>query len=219
MQRQLMTAEPNLFPWGEYVGLDSVMHHIFKGHQPILKSIRGCPAGHKAQRQPNHVNSSLFSVLPGFTGSTQAWLVQLQTRLAAKCRTCGHALLRTYTYQMKPPLIALDISSANQVHPDLVVHIKVNDEVCQYHLRGILYFGGGHYVTRFISSTQRVWYHDGIETGRNMVSEGLLQECELQICKTRSPVVFIYVLQYMCPSPVICINNILASCTTNQSNI
>jgi hypothetical protein len=27
------------------------------------------------------------------------------------------------------------------------------------------------------------------------------------------------VLQYMCPSPVICINNILASCTTNQSNI
>lgn len=132
MRRQLMTAEPNLFPWGEYVGLDSVMYHILKAPQPILKSIRGCPYGHKAQRRPNQVDSSLFSVLSGFTGSTQAWFNNLKTKLASKCRTCGHALVRTHAYQTKPPVIALDISSANAVHPNPVIQIRVNGEICQY---------------------------------------------------------------------------------------
>ena len=31
-------------------------------------------------------------------------------------------------------------------------------------IRGVIYYTGNHFVSRFISPTREVWYHDGIET-------------------------------------------------------
>jgi hypothetical protein len=81
------------------------------------------------------------------------------------------------------------------VQLDNLVHVRVHNEACQYKLRGIVYFGGGHYVTRVISSDNHVWYHDGIETGRNMRYDGFLANCNLMFCGERSPVIYLYLLQ------------------------
>ena len=71
----------------------------------------------------------------------------------------------------------------------------MNGDECQYRLKGIVYFGSGHYVTRLIAPNNSVWFHDGIETGRNMVMDGTLTTCDLQLCRGKSPAVYIYVLQ------------------------
>ena len=41
-------------------------------------------------------------------------------------------------------------------------------------IRGAIYFTGNHFVSRIISPTGEVWYHDGIETKRQCIREGHL---------------------------------------------
>ena len=41
-------------------------------------------------------------------------------------------------------------------------------------IRGAIYYGSGHFVSRIISPAGEVWYHDGIETKRQCVREGYL---------------------------------------------
>ncbi|KAJ7720726.1 hypothetical protein B0H16DRAFT_1234568, partial [Mycena metata] len=51
-------------------------------------------------------------------------------------------------------------------------------------LRGIVYLGNSHFVCRFISKSNIVWYHDGIETGRTCMPEGRLRDVA-DLCATR----------------------------------
>ena len=41
-------------------------------------------------------------------------------------------------------------------------------------IRGAIYYNGNHFVSRLISPTGEVWYHDGIETKRQCIREGHL---------------------------------------------
>jgi hypothetical protein len=43
-------------------------------------------------------------------------------------------------------------------------------------IRGAIYYSGNHFVSRIISPTGEVWYHDGIETKRQCVREGHLTD-------------------------------------------
>ena len=195
LRRELMAHAPNDFTWGAYVGIENVFHNILQTTHPMLCSIRRCPNGHRTPQRRQDVHNCVLTIVTNFTGSVQHWLSHLQVTLATKCSACKHELLRTYVFQEKPPIIILDVSSANAVQPDHLVYIRVQNEACQYKLRGIVYFGGGHYVTRVISSDNHVWYHDGIETGRSMRYDGSIENCNLDLCRGRSPVIYLYSLQ------------------------
>ena len=41
-------------------------------------------------------------------------------------------------------------------------------------IRGAIYYGNGHSVSRIVSPAGKVWYHDGIKTKRQCVHEGYL---------------------------------------------
>ncbi|KAH6888299.1 hypothetical protein BKA70DRAFT_1029979, partial [Coprinopsis sp. MPI-PUGE-AT-0042] len=45
-----------------------------------------------------------------------------------------------------------------------------------YHLKGVVYGDGNHFTSRFIANDGSVWFHDGIETGRDCVLQGKLTE-------------------------------------------
>ena len=50
-------------------------------------------------------------------------------------------------------------------------------------IHGAIYYSGNHFVSRIISPTGEVWYHDGIETKRQCIREGHLvdfSECSLK---------------------------------------
>jgi hypothetical protein len=47
----------------------------------------------------------------------------------------------------------------------------VNLPIC-----GVIYYTGNHFVSRIISPTGDVWYHDGIETKRQCIREGHLMD-------------------------------------------
>ncbi|KAJ6453680.1 hypothetical protein C8R47DRAFT_984495 [Mycena vitilis] len=65
-------------------------------------------------------------------------------------------------------------------------------------LRGIVYGGGGHFTCRFVGRDGRLWYHDGIVTGRSCIEEGNLAEippAELMRTRNKVAVLLIYAKQ------------------------
>ena len=69
-----------------------------------------------------------------------------------------------------------------QMTIDPQISILVNGSSHLYQLRGVIYFGGQHFVACLIEQDATVWYHDGIVTGRNMIYEGQLDSVNLQYC-------------------------------------
>ena len=197
LRHKLCQDKPNQFTWGEYVGVDCVFHNLLQSQDPLISSYRHCSNNlrHRPQRRPIQIHNCQISAMPGSTGSTQHCMAHFQTQSAASCPTCGHNLARTYRYQAIPPLLALEVTSAPAINPELVVQIRIKGVDCQYNLRGIIYFGAGHYVSRFVSTDHHVWYHDGIETGRNMINDGMLNNCDLRSCRDKLPATYIYVLE------------------------
>ncbi|KAJ7085896.1 hypothetical protein C8R44DRAFT_542589, partial [Mycena epipterygia] len=41
-----------------------------------------------------------------------------------------------------------------------------------YALRGVIYGGENHFTSRIVKPNGDMWYHDGIETGKNTVFQG-----------------------------------------------
>jgi hypothetical protein len=63
-----------------------------------------------------------------------------------------------------------------------------------YRLRGVMYHLNNHFTSRIISDSGRVWYHDGISTGRQMVPDGSVGVTELGTSRTGTPVCAVYVI-------------------------
>ncbi|KAF8871882.1 hypothetical protein BD779DRAFT_1451485 [Infundibulicybe gibba] len=62
-----------------------------------------------------------------------------------------------------------------------------------YALRGIVYHGDNHFTARVVTVEGRVWYHDGMVTGRELVPEGILtSRIDLTSCQSRTAIVTVY---------------------------
>ncbi|KAF8891013.1 hypothetical protein BD779DRAFT_1401571, partial [Infundibulicybe gibba] len=60
-------------------------------------------------------------------------------------------------------------------------------------LRGIVYFGSSHFTSRILTEEGMLWYHDGINTGKNTECEGPLSESiDLLRCEGREATAAIY---------------------------
>ncbi|KAJ6512378.1 hypothetical protein DFH09DRAFT_941468 [Mycena vulgaris] len=62
-------------------------------------------------------------------------------------------------------------------------------------LRGIIYYGGVHFTSRIMGLDGRIWYHDGIETGRAHIDEHYLDSHAadfLDFCRGGFPVTLVY---------------------------
>ena len=66
-------------------------------------------------------------------------------------------------------------------------------------LRGIVYHGGYHFTSRIVSSKQQIWYHDGINTGKICLRDGMLgsqSEDRLRVCRGRDLVLAVYTQKF-----------------------
>jgi len=104
-----------------------------------------------------HVDSSI-------SDSTSNCMQQIGVRVRNKCPNCNLQLMQQIQYTTLPNLLVLEYSTSNIVTSH-EIWVKVNDELKALHLRGIVYYGGYHFTSRFISECGTAWYHDGITTG------------------------------------------------------
>ena len=81
-----------------------------------------------------------------------------------------------------PEILSFEIALSAQMIIDPKFSILVNGNSHLYQLRGVIYFGGQHFVARLIEQDTTVWYHDGMVTGQNMIYEGQLESVDLKHC-------------------------------------
>ncbi|KAJ7732407.1 hypothetical protein B0H16DRAFT_1328780 [Mycena metata] len=95
--------------------------------------------------------------------------------------------------QRVPELLIVGIQSPGSYLP---IHHKlrfdVNGRASVLLLRGIIYFGSAHFTSRIMGVDGRVWFNDGITTGRFCVDEqyldshppGFLDSCRGKVAAT-----------------------------------
>jgi hypothetical protein len=154
-----------------------------------------CPNGHAVQRRQRTMKNCLLTVAANFSGSAQYWITHPIYHLSTSCSICNQPICLQFSFRYKLPYLVLDVSSARVFRPNHTLHFKINNETCYYKLRGVAYFGSGHYVSRVITPDSHVWYHDGITTGRTMEYHNMLDACDLQACGTKVPSVYAYELE------------------------
>ncbi len=81
---------------------------------------------------------------------------------------CALDLSRVSTF---PPLLAFDFANS-YVRITSSININVNEAAKTHKLRDIIYYGHNHFVSRIITGTDQVWFHDGITTGSQTLYEG-----------------------------------------------
>ena len=197
LRQDLCDRMPNQFVWGRYISLDAVLHQLLQANSVIRSSRHICPRGHNVVRRQTFLHHPVFSVVDGFSGTAQYWITRFESPVSTRCPTCNTALHIRFTLESISPLIILDVSSAHYVRPDPILQVRVHDrpQPHMYHLRGIGYFGGDHFVSRIIKSDGHVWYHDGMETGRSMNYHGLIENYDWRMCRGKKPVIYVYQLQ------------------------
>lgn len=133
--------------------------------------------------------------------STSDWMRVLREPSHRRCHECHEPLSLTYMFTSIPELLALEFSGQSPSIDALITIEKDRDEF-QFELRGVIYFGAGHFTSRLIGQEGLTWYHDGVVTGAETVYEGLLPSLtDLSSCRGKEASVAVYVLRDSQTSP------------------
>ena len=97
------------------------------------------------------------------------------SRKTKKCSHCNENISKTHKYNSPPRLRVISLSPQSQgVKISKSIMLETESGPITLNIRGAIYYTGSHFVSRIISPTGEVWYHDGIETKRQCVHEGHL---------------------------------------------
>jgi len=100
-----------------------------------------------------------------------------------KCSHCGKDNSRTYEYNSPQCFWRIEFTQNSQdIEISKPITLKSDAGSVILPDCGAIYYTGNHFVSRIISPTREVWYHDGIETKCQCIREGhLIDFCECSI--------------------------------------
>ncbi|KAH8067798.1 hypothetical protein BXZ70DRAFT_903103 [Cristinia sonorae] len=101
--------------------------------------------------------------------SPQDWIkVASCHKIEQKCGMCSRKIFRRLIFSEEMPMFVF--VNVSPVEVLVTPSIQLNNQ--QYVLKGLIYLGSEHFVCRVIDAQGKVWYNDGIETGRLCIEEG-----------------------------------------------
>ena len=98
-------------------------------------------------------------------GSTSNWMQDIVFKVNVNCPNCNMQLIKWIWYNTLPDLLILEYSGCNII-TNHEISINVHQKQKVLHLKGVVYYGGYHFTSRFISESGITWYHNGMTTGR-----------------------------------------------------
>ena len=118
--------------------------------------------------------TSLFTITQKRYNSIQEH-IDANNNKTKKCSHCGKDNSRTYKYN-SPQRFRMIGFTQNSQEIEVSKSITTDSDagIVTLPIRGAIYYTGNHFVSRIISPTGDVWYHDGIETKRQCIREGHL---------------------------------------------
>ena len=109
------------------------------------------------------------------------------------CPECLNPLINVISYNHFPKLLIFTVGGYN-IEISKYIKITTNDRSMKLYLKGIVYFGGFHFVSRIIRKDDTVWFHDG-QMGSECIYDKRLEDfsnSDLKICGKRTVSIVIY---------------------------
>ncbi|KAF8702360.1 hypothetical protein AX14_014404 [Amanita brunnescens Koide BX004] len=185
LRRSLHSLAPQHFHWGNFTSVPHLLEYLLSMPSVTIESKLCCENNHVAnRRRPD--NNTCCVVSAGATQyiSTADWMHTMKEETRQTCDTCSERLFMQHKFAFPLPFIALDFSGMTMSLDD-TLYLSINQSNVTYKLRGIVYFGVAHFTSRIIYENGMVWFHDSVETGRNVIYEGMLQTMHAQLNNNR----------------------------------
>jgi len=188
----LHQQSPTDFPWGhKYASVNDVLTSLLTTSQSLFSKGTKCPTCSNmitSHATTSHVDASVrlfdfqvyLSEHPNDRLSVQNWFEYYFNSVRVRCTPCRTTLLDEsipdVVLHSIPPVLSVCLHT-NQIFLDHMISIQDHDEVNHaYQLRGLVYFGGSHFVSRIIDDNYDVWFNDGIITRRKYIKEKALRQ-------------------------------------------
>ena len=193
----LHATDPIMFPRGTYgISVAGLAEEMLKVTESIASSQHQCS---RCEYAKNPIDDKLTYVLHADNStklSTNTWVNGLSQITHMRCPDCNHSMKQVAFYNEIPNIVILEYLMKNIRTSHSLKFMTDEGEIKVLNLRGIVYHGGYHFTCRTVSSEQQMWYHDGINTGKSCLMDGILgsqSEDRLRVCRNRNLVLAVYV--------------------------
>ena len=196
----LHTTDPVMFPRGTHgISVAGLAEEILKVTESIASSQHQCSTCEYAE---NPIDDKLTYVLHADNStkhSTNTWVNGLSQTTHRRCPDCNHSMKQVIFYNEIPNIVILEYPMKNIQTSHSLKIMTDKGEMTILNLRGLVYHGGYHFTSRIISSEEKVWYHDGINTGKLCLTDGILgnqSDDRLRMCRGRDLVLAVYAQKF-----------------------
>ena len=171
----LRNKYPVAFPYGTSgVDISDLFVYMFTG-KSVGKLKYNCTECGTTSTSATKV-TSLFTIARKRYNSIQEHINANDNKIK-KCSHCGNDSFRIYKYNSPPRFRMIGFTQNSQdIEVSKTITLKSEAGPVVLPIRGAIYYTGNHFVSRIISPTGEVWYHDGIETQHQCIREGHLTD-------------------------------------------
>jgi hypothetical protein len=169
----LRNKYPVAFPYGTSgVDILDLLVYMFTG-KSVGKLKYNCTECGTTSTSTTKV-TSLFTIARKRHNSIQEHIDAYDNK-TKKCSHCDNDTSRTFTYNSLQRFRVIGLTRNSQdIEVSKTITLKSESGPINLTIRGAIYYTGNHFVSRIVSPTGEVWYHDGIETKRQCIREGHL---------------------------------------------
>ena len=151
---------------------------------PLATTYISCTSCNARVSSPNrlsnlllHLSSSIYDSVRAHPTVTSIFHhIFFPTRMHP-CSMCSSpsSATRLRELQFSPSFLALQITPEASDHIIIERHVVLQfpgGRSLELSLQSLIYLGAAHFTCRFIDHNDRLWYHDGISTGKSCILEG-----------------------------------------------
>jgi hypothetical protein len=179
--------------FGNFTSVENIFAALLETVYQVQSIEYRCRNGHIRR-----LNDSYSLVLLNGTGhyeSTREWALRGQEETRHACSVCNEHVFINYSFTEMPSLVVFEFG--NQVlHINLLIDIQLhNGHNTSMRLAGVVYYGQHHFTSQIILSDGQIWFHDGIDTGRNLIYSSSVNSNppNMSHCRGKQAVATIYV--------------------------
>ena len=194
MRQCLQRADPAIFAWGRYTGIQYILDYLLSMSRPVTSSSVRCPNDHPLHRADLLASSCQITVLRQCP-DIQTFVDDQSIECASCCHVCQSHTIQQHIFEDTPAIITFDLSQHHISLSESIVIATVNGDRTTYKLRGVMYHLNDHFTSCFILEFGCMWYHNGISTGRQMMPEGSIGNMsDLSTCQTQTAICAVYII-------------------------
>jgi hypothetical protein len=193
LRRQMNALQRPGLKWGELTSLSLLLEELLTTTNEIMKIQLKCLQGHpiNRQRQSHSSYSSQLSAGANEHPSVAEWIRILQEPSNRRCNVCQQCLVLSSTFSHIPNLLCVEFHG-HKLQIDDTIYLYKDGVPNKFMLKGIIYHGNDHFISRIVVNQQMTWVHDGVQTGQDTEYEGLLYSLDLMLCRGKEAVAAIY---------------------------